>query len=228
MPFIPWRQRGAFFGQQLPAPHAPYGGARGRGGGRRDPAAQTAHNAGCHGDGPSVCGAAERTHCSGGGRPGLRLFLGDTLKHLPASGGLGTAAAASAGVSDRAGTPRPLGPAPQPPTRACGCQLGTRASVRAHTHAQTHRHTVTAGTRAHAHTHIHTVIQPAHTHTETHGNSRHTHTQTHNNSRHTCTHTHTVTQLAHTHTHTHGNSRHTRAPTHTHTRAWAGRCTGDS
>ena len=35
MSFIPWRQRDAFFGQQLPVPHTPYGGARGRGAGER-------------------------------------------------------------------------------------------------------------------------------------------------------------------------------------------------
>lgn len=176
--------------------HTHHTAGPGEGRGRWDPAAQTAHNAGCHADGPSVCGAAERTHCSGGGRPGLRLFLGDTLKHLPASGGLGTAAAASAGVSTAQG-PRGLGPHCSLPTRACGCQPGTRG-VCARTHAQTHRHTVTAG------------------------NAR-THTQRHMVSRHTCTHTHGNTAGTHTHRHI-GNSRHTRPPgTHAHGRA--GRCT---
>ncbi|XP_057360997.1 uncharacterized protein LOC130684376 [Manis pentadactyla] len=106
---------------ELPAPHTPYGGA---GSPRR-----------ASGQGLALTfnnrvvvmatslppeGAAERTHCSGVGLPGLCLFLRDTFKRLPSSRG---------GLCARAGeSPRRLTPAPQTAGRGAGAaQRGERS-----------------------------------------------------------------------------------------------------
>lgn len=105
MAFIPWRQRGAFFGQQLPVPHTPYGGERGRGAGERRGPGQlrlptmvvvmvTGHPSKGRLKGPIVPEA---------GCPGCACFWETPLN---TSGGLGTVAAASAGVSGRDCRPR--------------------------------------------------------------------------------------------------------------------------